>query len=252
MINYVLYPGLHGTCLFFIWLISKYFKYNTIKSLSGFLFILWVLLVFFTPLAKNLAIKKERTYQTFTISELSSQKNRPMVLVLGAGKVSDPSLDPLKQLSNTVLCRLIEGIRIYQKADSAILITSGSSGRHSLTSQARVVAQAAIELGVSPSDTLELSNTNSTEEEALQYYKRFGTSRSLILVTSAIHMPRAMYLFQQLGVYPIPAPTDFLVKVDPESSKNWWLPSIKKLSMMDDVIHEYVGLYWAQIKRNKK
>ncbi|MBK7712495.1 MAG: YdcF family protein [Bacteroidales bacterium] len=35
---------------------------------------------------------------------------------------------------------------------------------------------------------------------------------SLILVTDAIHMPRAMMIFRKLDIEPIPAPTNHIIK----------------------------------------
>jgi len=53
----------------------------------------------------------------------------------------------------------------------------------------------------------------NTQQEAEQYKLLFGDSAQLILVTSALHMPRTMFLFQKEGLYPVATPTNHLIKI---------------------------------------
>ncbi len=64
----------------------------------------------------------------------------------------------------------------------------------------------AVALGIAPSDTLQSTIPHNTETEAFAYAQRFGTQTPLILVTSTLHMPRALFWFQQQGIAAIPAP----------------------------------------------
>ena len=72
----------------------------------------------------------------------------------------------------------------------------------------------------------------------------------VILVTSAVHMPRSVALFQTQGIQVIPAPSDFTV-----TQAGWddlthatlatqvvnWLPSIGNLDMTTNALKEYIG-----------
>lgn len=248
MIHFLLDPTFHGLVLLAGWTFSKYYAYINWAKRFKIFFIIWLSVIFLTPVPKILIFYKERLYPPINVNSLNSLTERTNVLILGAGKTSDPALSYLSQLSETELSRLTEGIRVYKILKSATIITSGDIGRYSRTTQALVAASAAVELGVSPSDTAQLGSTKNTEDEAAAYVERFGDTAPLVLVTSAIHMPRAMYLFRKLGINPIPSPTNYLIKIEPEAPKNWWLPSVAKLSLMKVVIHEYVGLWWAQAK----
>ncbi len=69
-------------------------------------------------------------------------------------------------------------------------------------------------------------------------YKLIG-NKKLILVTSANHMKRAVYLFEKMGCNVIPAPCDFLVK----NIKYYpALPSWSSIKQTEYAIHEYIGI----------
>ena len=92
----------------------------------------------------------------------------------------------------------MEGLRIYQGLDSSFII--GSAAKFdSKIAQGVTVARAAAELGVAPQDTASIIRGTNTYSEAEDYVSRFGVEDSLILVTSAIHMPRAVAIFASLG-----------------------------------------------------
>jgi uncharacterized SAM-binding protein YcdF (DUF218 family) len=75
---------------------------------------------------------------------------------------------------------------------------------------------------------------------------------SIILVTSAMHMPRSKALFEEQGIIVIPAPVDFTV-----TEQNWesafnptWkealiylLPNDSSLGLTTNVLKEYIGTF---------
>jgi uncharacterized SAM-binding protein YcdF (DUF218 family) len=72
-----------------------------------------------------------------------------------------------------------------------------------------------------------------------------------LLVTSALHMPRALATFRALGVDTIPAPTDFEAVPQPFHPLRW-LPDAETLAASTQAIKEYLGLWvyrwrgWAE------
>lgn len=162
-------------------------------------------------------------------------------MVLGAGHTNDPELPDIDKLFSSALARLAEGIRIQRLMPGSKLICSGYSGRSNI-SQAEVSALAAIELGVDPEDTLMLTEAHNTKAEAKAYADRFENGGTLILVTDAIHMPRAMHWFQYHGIFPVAAPTNHLVKLDPEFYHFPFKFSTNKMILMEKSLHEYVGM----------
>ncbi|MBK7342246.1 MAG: YdcF family protein [Saprospiraceae bacterium] len=163
------------------------------------------------------------------------------IAVLGGGMTPGEDVTPADQLSGDALNRIVEGVRIYHLVPSACLVTSGFS-LHGDLSQAEILAATALDLGVSPRDTLWLPDPRTTREEAAAYKARFGKEATVILVTSALHLPRAMCWFRYNGLDPIPAPANHLVKITPDRWTHHWRPSMRKISIMQKVFHEYAGL----------
>ncbi len=66
----------------------------------------------------------------------------------------------------------------------------------------------------------------------------------MILVTSALHMPRARRAFERAGIAVIPAPTDFEVAPGPFDPLDL-LPNAGALDGSGRAMKEWVGL-WAR------
>lgn len=210
--------------------------------------VVWLLLVSVSPLPKILAEKREGQYAQLDNDLINDLKEQPAnVIVLGAGHSNAPGFTVHDRLSEPALKRLLEGIRIKQQLPQAKLICSGYSatGRQS---QAEVLAEMAIQLGISSLDTLLQPTAHNTEAEARAYSQRFSDTIPLILVTSAIHMPRAVYWFKHYGLAPIPAPTNHLVMPDPGYEPFAFKPSTNKIDMSAKLLHEYAGMRYAWFK----
>ncbi|MBV6654395.1 MAG: YdcF family protein [Mameliella sp.] len=179
--------------------------------------------------------------------EIPDSLQRAHILILGCGHSIAPTLPPNDQLSHKALSRLAEGIRLKQLHPDTKLIGSGNSTSQR-TTQATVLMNTAVALGIAPTDTLQSTPPFNTETEAIAYAQRFGTKQPPILITSALHMPRALFWFQQQGIEAIPAPTDHLVKSNPEKSPYNWKPSAKKIEITAGLLHEWVGMLHARWK----
>jgi uncharacterized SAM-binding protein YcdF (DUF218 family) len=162
--------------------------------------------------------------------------------VLGGGYTLDKQLSSLAQISEASLARLAEGLRIYHLYDSSLLVVSGSvaSGDESM---ADVMRRAAISLGVEARRIRVLEGPNTTFEEAQAFANTFGPNSSVIVVTDAVHMPRALAFFKANGVDPYPAPTNYLVKRNDNDYTLNWIPSAENFLLMDRANREYLGLW---------
>jgi uncharacterized SAM-binding protein YcdF (DUF218 family) len=69
----------------------------------------------------------------------------------------------------------------------------------------------------------------------------------ILLVTSALHMPRAMALFKQQGIEAISAPTDFISRSTSWADASWpdlilgLLPSAEALQQTTQALRELLG-----------
>ncbi len=164
-----------------------------------------------------------------------------VVMVLGSGHDSSVSVNPVQQLSATALARLTEGVRQYNLGEDCRLVVSGWSGEDKL-SHAEVMAAAAERLGVDKSNIIQFPQAMDTIEEA-QLLKQIIGNKPFRLVTSATHMPRAMMIFEHLGMNPQAAPGDFVTLMG-----YWWRLGGWNLYSSQKAIHEYVGQLWLSIK----
>jgi len=181
-----------------------------------------------------------------SIEELKKSEKPVNILVLGAGYTDDKRLPENSQLTITALVRLAEGIRIHRQIAGSVLITSSDAGTQEIP-QAEVVAKAAVMLGVDETNIRKQLLPKNTWTEATEYKRLFGDTAQLVLVTSAIHMPRAMYLFQKAGLKPVAAPTDYLIKKGRKRGFRYLIPSPDYINRTEAALHEYVGLLWAKM-----
>jgi uncharacterized SAM-binding protein YcdF (DUF218 family) len=214
-------------------------KYKIGKILAAISFI-W-LFVISTPFIPNLLIKSlENQYSSLLYPEKEIKDSLVNILVLGGGHTSDISLPANNQLSDAALGRLIEGIRLQRLIPKSKLIVSGYNGDDEQT-QAIVLKNTAKSLGVNEKDIYLQEQPKNTKEEAQSYFAKFGKTGTLIVVTSASHMPRAIREFQKVGLNPIAAPTNHIIKNSKNESIKW-LPSSSCIKNMEIAIHEYVGM----------
>ena len=161
------------------------------------------------------------------------------VVVLGCGHHGDARLPMSAQLYSCSLYRLIEGIHIHKQHPNSRLITSGYGGDDPI-SNAEVMRDVAIKLGVSPYKITMQTHPKDTAEEA-QALKNKLKNTPFVLVTSASHMPRAMAIFQAQGLNPIAAPTDYLSAQGSQSA--WWrqLPRSSNIKKIERWWYETLG-----------
>lgn len=169
------------------------------------------------------------------------------VVVLGGGHASDERIPLVGLLSRTSLARLMQGISVYKQNPGSKLLFSGYAGRDSL-SHAQAMATVAQGLGVRSSDILLAPQAKDTAEEARAWHSRLQ-GQSFALVTSALHMPRAMHLFQQQGLNPIAAPANFETAGSKPSYWRDWLPKAHALELTSAAWHEVLGLTWARLNQ---
>ncbi|MDB2562327.1 YdcF family protein [Sulfurimonas sp.] len=224
--------------LFAFWLLFKYFKKERLSLISLSL-ALSFLFLFSYPVTSNLLIKNlEDKYTTYKYT-----KEVQYIHVLGSGHNKEIFHPISSRLGGTGIMRVIEGVIIYKKSKNSKLIFTGYKGSSNI-SNAKMHAKLALELGVKEEDIIIGSEPKDTQEEAL-FSKKVVGDNSLILVTSASHMSRAVMLFQSTGLNPIPAPTNFHSKTNVDFLQ---LPNSTAFTKSQVAMHEYIGILWSKLK----
>lgn len=147
--------------------------------------------------------------------------------------------------------RILYGARLYNQGKAPKLILSG--GRitwrgGSGASEADDMKEFALAMGV-PESAIVLEGTSlNTRQNAVNLKPILDrqSAESVLLVTSAIHMPRSVAIFSKLGINVIPAPTDYLVPTETqintlEGRILALLPEAKSTAHFTQALKEYVG-----------
>ncbi len=199
-------------------------------------------------IARSRIIEKELQYPALSHDRLAELQHVKLssIVVLGSGHVSDPRLPATSQIGGSSLYRLVEGIRLGYIFPQSKLIVSGGKG-YDPVPNAEVVTRVARSLGF-PEDRIVVENRpRDTLQEAEMLSAMLGKS-PFLLVTSALHMPRAMEVFQAHGLHPIAAPTDFIVKQHIITPAGDIFPSTGNLELSKRMIYEWIGTVWKMIK----
>ena len=135
------------------------------------------------------------------------------ILVLGGGTAPQLAPRPWVEVSEQG-DRSLYGSRLYTQGRAPKLVLSGgriswrgSSG----SSEAEDMKQIAMAMNVAAGDILLEGDSLNTRHNAVNTKALLDAEsiETVLLVTSALHMPRSVAIFKKLGIDVIPAPTDY-------------------------------------------
>lgn len=226
------------TGLFLLWFSNKWQK--TGKSLLT-VSVCLLFLVCFNPFTSSLMRSLERTYPPITQKNISAD----YIWVLGSYSAHDTSIPLHSRLGHDGLYRVLEGIRLHKMLPDSRMVFSGYGAGDS-KSVAETGAEIALSLGVPRDKITIVSKPKDTWDEAQEAKKIVGNAR-FILVTSAAHMKRSMYIFNNNGLMPTPAPCGHYIKERGGSRFFNYLPSPGSAKIMHYYLHEQIGVLWLKL-----
>ena len=180
-----------------------------------------------TPLENNL----------FTINKAGITDHRAMI-VLGGGITQTKQRTTIGLLG---YARIVEAAKIYQQAlrqgHYTIVLSGGATSKNHAT-EAQLYQTALIQLGIPKKQMLLENNSKNTFENA-KFVKPLLQQhhiKTALLVTSGLHMRRALQYFHYFKINITPAPADFPY---PHVS---WLPLAYNLTFTELALHEWYGI----------
>lgn len=183
------------------------------------------------------------------------------IVVLGGGTEIIAPPRPIVEV-NGAGDRVIYAAELFRSEAAPLVIASG--GRVSLfdtgsSTPAEEMARLLEFMGVPAESILLEDRSQNTYENALnsaELLRARGLSR-ILLVTSALHMPRATALFEAQGLEVIPAPADYILS-QPQWDQLWsagpagvflgLFPSAGNLNLTTNVMKEYLGLLVSRLQ----
>ena len=179
-----------------------------------------------------------------------------VIVLLGGGTEPGEPPRPMAEV-NAAGDRVLYTAKLYQQGAAPLILASGGNvgfvPEHTST-PADDMTELLLLIGV-PREAIVLQpKSQNTYEDALYSAELLADMavNEVILVTSAMHMPRSRALFEKQGISVIPAPTDFTI-----TEQNWrrtfnptvgeglilLMPNASALNLTTNVIKEYLGMF---------
>ena len=169
------------------------------------------------------------------------------IVILGGGRLYSAPDDGGRDVPNAqTLLRLRRAAQIQRLTNLPILVSGGSPEIAGL-SEAELMARSLQEDFRVPVKWIEGSSDNTAQnaQRSAELLKAAGVNR-ILLVTDAVHMPRAKNIFLSTGLNVIPAPTGF--QAQNTLLPHDFIPTAGALKDSHYAMHEWLGLLWYRIR----
>ncbi len=179
--------------------------------------------------------------------------NADAIVVLGGGTRSQAYPRPDVDFTDAG-DRVWYGATLYHaKKAPKIIVSGGRVGwKGAGDPESKDLTKLLVTMGVPIADIIPEGDSLNTRENAVNVQKILQQQNfnSILLVTSALHMPRAIAIFKHLGIKAIAAPTDYRVsqlELDEPNSQTEaailnFLPDEERFFHTTQAIKEYIGL----------
>jgi len=141
-------------------------------------------------------------------------------------------------LNATTVARVRFAVALLRAGRGELLVVSGGPRRRGRPSAAPAMRALAEQLGVAPERILVEQRSSTTAENAREVARLIGgdRERSILLVTSALHMRRAKLCFERQGFAVGAAPVPVITGEPPV-----------RASVVAQTLHEYLGLAYYRV-----
>ena len=200
------------------------------------------------PTGYYLIWKLENSYSLPNIPD-----NIDGMLILSNGIDVKRTYEHNQLILNGKIERLIEPVKLIKKFPNATIIISGNNDTFGKFTSVNLTKNLYGKFGIQSSKIIFEDKSRNTYEN-IYFSKKLIDSKNWLLITSAIHMKRAIYVAEKLEMNFIPYPVDF-TKTKNFSFKNFYRRNNYLLNMQDfqSASYEIIGLiaYYLTGKSSK-
>ena len=191
----------------------------------------------------------ENKYPAVKTTELPASGTMAIVLLGGGVYEKAPEFGGRDSLNRYALMRTVFAAELVRKTGISVYATGGAPLTHHTEPEGAIMARWLVKFGVPKLLVHAEISARTTWENAgnikLALQKQ-GIS-TLILVTSAWHMPRAVWCFRAHGLNVIPAPCAYLAERGSYDIRSY-LPRWNVLDDSGQALREYLGLFWYHLR----
>lgn len=184
--------------------------------------------------------------------DLTTAKSFDAIVVLGGGAAGKGTLRPANELSPSSTQRTICGADLYTQGFAPrIVFAGGDASIFGEGPQEGVeMKRLALRLGVPEEAAIVEGRSRTTYENAVETKRILGKG-SILMVTSAYHVPRALRLFRKQGLNTTPYPCSYIVQ---DRIEDGWdidlfglIPEVEALHRSTLAINELAGMLFYRI-----
>lgn len=212
---------------------------------------LGILLIASTPkVAGLLAGHLEQQYPPVSVADLGQAD----IAVMLGGALAPPKTPRLQIEMVDSSDRMLHILRLFRAAKAKRFYLSGGNvfDGYLPYSESEYARALLVDWGI-PAARIEIGADSKTTYENAIETRRYLTEKGLInkpviLVTSALHMPRAVETFRAASIRVIPAATDIQVTDATAPLLFDYLPSVGALGLTSRAWHEIVGIWYYRLR----
>lgn len=245
LLSWLLYPFYW---IVFLFLLSIFIKSNRFKfglRLSS--------IILFFIFGNRAILNGVYTWnETQPLSQESIKDPYPYAVVLGGGFAQFNPRFPDRIMFRDHINRLTESMELFQSGKIKKLIISGGQGSLSSNQQieAQYVRSFLLENNWPDSSILIEPTSRNTFENARNVKSILDSLKvnaPILLITSAMHMPRAQACFKKQGIAFTAYPADYRQR-DQLGWSNYFIPELSCFDEWQAVIKEWIGIVAYRIK----
>ena len=189
-------------------------------------------------------------YLAYETPQTSLKKPYQWCIILGGGMMRSGEGFRTGETAD----RFVQPLLLYKKGlVKKLLITGGNVNIKGLkkddTQESKKVKEVLIAMGVAEKDIYLEENARNTHENATytrQVLKPY-LAEEMVLVTSAMHMPRAKACYSKEGIKVIVYPADIKKKDTPSGILDLVIPQERNLSKFAELIREMAGFVMYKV-----
>jgi len=187
------------------------------------------------------------------------QKTNPdttRIVVLSGGLVRGVQSQgrEFDQIGQSSMMRLYKGFELYKQNNVKMILTGGNVYNEPGGSISKTMKKVILNWDVPNDDVVCEEQSKTTAENAEFTFKLLDSDvDTILLVTSALHMKRALWTFEKVrektgtSIEIIPCPGDYRTDKLPLNFRSY-LPSYGSLDVFSAAMHEWIGNLFYQLK----
>jgi len=184
-------------------------------------------------------------HSVFEPAALAKRPAEAIVALAGGARTGAPEFAGGEDVRSLTLERVRYAAHLHRLTGLPIAL-SGGVPPGMMSSEAELMRRALGEDFAIPVHYVEQRSRNTAENAA--FCRAVLPFKRIVLVTHAMHMPRAEALFNAAGFEVVPAPMGFVSAAPAGREVHDYLPSLSGLADVHYVMYELIGALWYRVR----